>query len=137
VLLVYLLFNLPYLTSVLDISACPKGFWGQNTNLKDLNYPTIPQLGILQRQRIIHTQALNVTHLYYLWNILSLLPNNHILVPIIKIFPSTRDMPKNEIKSWVRIATFVAPPTTYQRDHCFIWLEYNTLGVSLFKFQIW
>lgn len=41
-------------------------------------------------------------------------------------------MPKNEIKSWVRIATFVVPPTTFQRDHCFMWLEKNSLRVISF-----
>ena len=48
---VSLLFNLPYLTSVLDILARPMGFWGQNTNLMDLNYPTIPQLDVTSKAK--------------------------------------------------------------------------------------
>lgn len=46
---------LPCLTSVLDISACPKGFWNQSINLMELNYAPFSQLDIT-------SNAKNISH---------------------------------------------------------------------------
>lgn len=91
--------TLPYLTPVLNISACPMELWGQNINLMKLNYPSYStaRYNFKGKKKILYSGT--QCHPPVLLNIISLPLNNHILAPIIKILSSVPDIPPNYIKS--------------------------------------